>query len=100
MIRKSTSRSDTFELRLSLGGERAQTLLRVLGGEQFLDSVAFAGERVGDRKLKALVGGQLDLADRRRGAVRQPRRVFECLLGDNVRRPQTVQHAEVVGLPR
>src|SRR5690349_20947601 len=85
-IRKSTALSGTFELRLSLLGERAQALLRVLGGEQLLNSVAFARERVRDRHLDACIRRQLDLADRRRCTACEPVRIFERLLGDDVGR--------------
>src|SRR6476660_7116641 len=97
-IRKSTSRSDTFELRLSLLGECAQALLGVLRPEQLLDARPLAGERVGDRHLHARVGRELDLADRGGGPAGEAVRVLERLLRDVSRGVEPVEDAEVVCL--
>src|SRR5690349_18760361 len=63
MMRKSISRSDTFELRLALFLERGEALRGVLGVEQAADAVPLARQRVRDGQLHPRVGGQLDLAD-------------------------------------
>src|SRR3954447_16696624 len=92
--------SGTCELRLALVRERAQTFARVRRLEQLGDPGALARQALGERLVDALVGGELDLADRggRPGGqrVRGGARALGGLLGGK----QPVQHAEAVRLPR
>src|SRR3954451_22334242 len=88
-IRNSTS--DTLELRLALLGERGEALARDGGLEQAGDALALTRERLGDRLLDPRVGRELDLADRRRGAVGERLGVGARVLGELLGRVEAVQ---------
>src|SRR4051794_39809545 len=99
-IRKSTSRSGTFELRLALLGEGGEALGRVRGLEQAGDALALAGERAGDRHLAAGVGGELDLTDRHCGAAGELGRIVARTVRGLGRGEEAVEDAQAVRLTR